>query len=541
VAPGLNSRGRVAAPPSIPAKPGSRLRPRRETVGAPTRRTVRARPDGAPTRDARRGGATGRRVAALALVALIAGAQAESRPRYGRAVVGSALGEPGSLDPVAARSVAETTVVGLVFDTLYRFGPDGRIAPHLATAMPEIVDGKARVVIRPGAHFHNGAALGAADVAASLARVKASATAGWLLAAVDDIAVDGDAVVLGTTRKNLAAILAAPATAITPKGAPPRAGQPIGSGPFRVARVAKDRIELEAYAEHHGGRPYLDRVTLRWFTSADGEARLYETGGADWSVHGATVFASGAPKHPTVQLDGPATILVYLGFGKTHAAITDNRDFRIALDLAIARGGLDGIGAGERTVPTRDPVPVELGGPELTAAAAAAQLPDAQVALAAAAAAVPALAPAQLGKTTLEILVDASRPDDREVAERVVNALDKLGLVATIAAVPAPELARRIDAGACDLYVGQLAAAVTTPALLFAAAYAAGGERAVADKLAAGGTIDPTRVRAAFGKRLPIVPLLDRGVRLHVRKDLRGAWFDAGARLAIADLFRWDR
>ena len=146
---------------------------------------------------------------ALALAALAAGVRAESRPRYGRAVVGSALGEPGSLDPVAARSVAETTVVGLVFDTLYRFGPDGRIAPHLATAMPEIVDGKARVVIRPGVHFHNGAALGAADVAASLARAKASASAGWLLAAVDDVAVDGDAVVLGTTRKDLAAILAA--------------------------------------------------------------------------------------------------------------------------------------------------------------------------------------------------------------------------------------------------------------------------------------------------------------------------------------------
>jgi hypothetical protein len=77
---------------------------------------------------------------------------------------------------------------------------------------------------------------------------------------------------------------------------------------------------------------------------------------------------------------------------------------------------------------------------------------------------------------------------------------------------------------------------------LFAAAYAAGGERAVADKLAAGGTIDPTRVRAAFGKRLPIVPLVDRGVRCTcARRDLRGAWFDAGARLAIAELFRWDR
>lgn len=487
-----------------------------------------------------RGPRSGLVAAALALACALP-ARGESRPRYGGAVVGSVAGEPAGFDPVTARSVADTTVVALVFDTLYRVGRDGRVAPGLAAALPEVVDGKSRIAVRPGVHFHNGAALTAADVAASLARVKASPGAGWLLASVDDIAVDGDAVVLGTTRRDLATILAAPATAITPRGAAPKASAPIGSGPFRVARLGKDRLELEAYAEHFAGRPYLDRVTLRWFTTADGEARLYETGGADWSVHGATVFASGTPKHPTTELDGPATVLTYLGFGRRHAALTDNRDFRIAIDAAIARGGLDGIGAGERVVPTRDPVPAELGGPELTERERDAQLADATAALAVAAAAVPALAPAAIGKTPLEILVDSSRPDDREIAERVVNALDKLGVVATIAAVGAGELARRLDAGTCDLYIGQLAVPVATPALLYAAAYAAGGDRAVADKLAGGGAIDATRVRAAFAKRLPIIPLVDRGVRLHVRADLRGAWFDAGARLGVADLFQWDR
>ena len=59
-------------------------------------------------------------------------------------------------------------------------------------------------------------------------------------------------------------------------------------------------------------------------------------------------------------------------------------------------------------------------------------------------------------KTSLEILVDSSRPDDREIAERVVVALDKLGLTATVAPVAAPELARRLDTGACDLYIAIL-------------------------------------------------------------------------------------
>jgi ABC-type transport system substrate-binding protein len=482
-----------------------------------------------------------RALAALGALALAAApVHGEGRPRYGGVVTGALLGEPAGFDPVAARTAADVAVTALVFDTLYRVGPDGRIAPHLAAALPEVVNGKSHIAIRPGAHFHNGAALGAADVAASLARVK-DAPAGWLLAGIDDIAVDGDAVVLGTTRKDLAQLLAAPATAITPRGLAPRPTAPIGSGPFRLAGARKDRLELDAYAEHFAGRAYLDHVTLRWFTAADGEARLYETGGSDWSLRGATAFAHGTPKHPTVSLDAPATLLVYLGFGGRARAITDNRDFRIALEAALARGGLAGVGAGERVVPTRDPIPVDLGGPALGEAERVARLPEAQAALAAAAGAVPALAPARIGAVSLEILVDASRPDDREIAERVVIALDKLGLAATIAAVAAPDLARRIAAAGCDLYIGQLALQVATPVHLFAAAYAAGGEREVAVRLAAGPSIDLVRARGAFTKRWPIVPLVHRGVRLHLRRDLRGAAFEPSARLGIAELFRWGR
>ncbi len=477
----------------------------------------------------------------MLLIAIAGRAEAESRPGYGGAVVGTVLGEPATFDPIAARSPADTAVVGLLFDTLYRIGPDGRIGLGVAAAFPEVSGGKSRIAIRPGVHFHNGATLSAADVAASLVRVKASDGAGWLLAAVDDITIDGDTVVLGTARKDLAQLLTAPATSITPRGAAPRPTGPIGSGPFRFAALKRDRLELERYAEHFAGPPYLDRVTLRWFVTADGEARLYETGGADWSLRGATAFAGGAPKHPTEQLDGPATVLVYLGFGTSHLPITANRDFRMAIDAALARGGLDVVGVGERVVPTYDVVPVDLGGPELPDGADRARLAAAQAALARAAVATPELAPTQIHKVSLELLVDSSRPDDREIAERVVVALDTLGVAATIAPVTAPELAQRVAHGPCDLYIGHLAVAVASPAMMFAAAYAVGGDRDTARRLGGTAGFDASRTRTGFHKRLPIVPLLARGVRVHARRDLRGLWFDGAARLGIADLFVWGR
>ncbi len=478
---------------------------------------------------------------ALALVLGANSATAETRPRYGGELTGTLLGEPASLDPIAARSHAELAVVGLLFDTLYRIGPDGALVPHVAAALPVIDGGRARIPIRPGIRFHDGSTLTVVDVLATLARVKASVAAGWLLAGVDAITVDGDIVVLDlhNSGRDLAAILAAPQLAITPRGAAPKKDAAIGSGPFKLAARKKDRLELVAFDDHFAGRAYVDSLVLRWFTTADGEAKLYETGGSHWSMRGATVFSGQTPKFPTDELEGPATVLIFLGFGQAQPAITGNRDWRAALDAALARGGLAALGTGERTVPTLDPVPVELGGPALPDDAKDSRAELATTALARAAAAVPALAADRRATVALEVLIDASRPDDREVAERVVRALDKLGLRGSITALAAPELARRVAAGTCDLYVGQLAAPVASPGLLFAQAYAAAGDRDVADKLVAGGAVDLTRARAAFATRLPILPLFHRAVRIHHRRDLRGSWFDGASRLGAADLFVW--
>ena len=163
--------------------------------------------------------------------------------------------------------------------------------------------------------------------------------------------------------------------------------------------------------------------------------------------------------------------------------------------------------------------------------------PDAaRAVLAEAARKAPALAADKLAALRLEVLVEATRPDDREIAERVVRALDKLGVAATITALPATELRERVASGRCDLWIGQLAEPVTAADAWWGAAFAAGGDDWASAQLAAG-HVDGAAAAKAFGDHLPIVPLMFRAVRLWHRTDVHGLAFDASGRPDLADLF----
>lgn len=476
-------------------------------------------------------------LAALGLLAALGArpAPAETRPPLGGKVVASLASAPIALDPVAALSYAEVSLVDLVFDTLYRVDGHGRVVPHLAEAPPAIAaDGlEVRVRVRRGVVFHDGKPLGAADIVASLRRAASAPATEWALAPVKKIAQDGDVVVftLRRTTEDLALLLSIPQLAITPGGKAP-GRTPVGSGPFALKKLAdgsRGRVELEAAPDHFAGRPYLDRLVLRWFDRPDDEARAYEAGDADASLRGAVAFAGHTPKHATVAVDGGATILVYLGFGRAHPGLDADPDFRRAVSLAIGRGAFRHVGAGERVVPALAPESPDLGGPAPTAAELGARPDEARKALARASA-------RHDTRVKLEILVDVTRPEDAEAAARVVAALDDLGLSAAYVTLDPKEYARRVAAGACDLYVGQLVAPTTDGRHEIAAAFAAGGDRWPVARLA-DGTFTREAALAAFAERLPVVPLYHRSVRAHHRKALHGVAFDALGRLGWADVF----
>ncbi|MEO7736012.1 MAG: ABC transporter substrate-binding protein [Kofleriaceae bacterium] len=444
----------------------------------------------------------------LVLIAATVIAHGETRPRYGGTVDAALLGAPVTLDPIAAQTSAELTVVGLVFDTLYTIGPDGAVQPHLALGPPvlDAARGTAHVALRRGVVFQDGALLGPGDVADSLERV----------------------------RGKLAWLLALPQTAITRHGQPPALARPTGSGPFTVESFdpANKKLVLKAFDNHFAGRPYLDRLVLGWFDTPDGEARRFETGASQLSARGVAAFAGARPKYAASEVESPAAVLLFVGFGRLHAPVTGDHGFRKALDLALDRGALATITTGEHTQPTRLPLPIEAGAATLDAAGRAGDAAAARGVLAEAARRIPAIAPG----LKLAILVDETRPDDRELALRVSRGLDRLGLGFTIEAVPADRLRDRVARGDCDLWIGQLAAPISVAAAWWGAAFAAGNDDWAAVRLAAG-PLDPAAASAEFARRLPIVPLMFRSLLIWHRTEVHGLGFDASGRPGLADLY----
>lgn len=474
-------------------------------------------------------------IAAAAAAGVADPARAETRPQYGKAVEAALLGAPVSLDPVLAQSHAEVTVIGLVFDTLYAIGADGAVEPHLAIGAPVLDAARttAHVALRHGVEFHDGAAMTASDVADSLERVRGKLP--WLLAPVAAVRAAGDGVDLALRAPgvDVAPLLALAQTAIVPHGRPP-GPRAVGSGPFSVESFdpAARRLALRAFDDHFAGRPYLDRLDLTWHDTPDGEARRFETGAAQLSARGQAAFAGARPRFPAAAVDSPAAVLVFVGFGRQHAAVLETA-FRRALDLALDRGAVATITTGERTEATRLPLP---GGPPLPAASLAGDPGGARAVLDEAGRHVPALSEAARRTLRLAIIVDASRPDDREIALRVSRALDRLGIAFSIEALPATQHRLRASRGECDLWIGQLAAPIGVPAAWWGPAFAAGNDDWARRQLAAG-AIDPAAAAQAFARALPIVPLMFRSLLIWHQADVHGLAFDASGRPGLADLY----
>jgi ABC-type transport system substrate-binding protein len=482
-----------------------------------------------------------RNVVVCALVAVAGIARAEIRPPYGGEVKGSLLGAPVTFDPVAAQSHAEITVIELVFDTLYAIGADGAVEPHLAVGPPVLDAARttAHVALRRGVAFHDQAVMTAADVVDSLERVRGRV--GWLLAPIAAVRAAGDGIDL-TLRApgiDVAPLLALPQTAITRRGQVPAQAWPIGSGPFAVETFdPAGHLVLRAFDDHFAGRPYLDRLDLDWFDTPDGEARRFETGKAQLSARGVAAFAGARPMHAASRIESAAALLVFVGFGRHHAAMIEPA-FRQALDLALDRGALATITTGEHTEPTRLPLPGPAGGPPLDAVGRSGDPGKAGELLAAAGARIAVLAPDRLHDLTLSILVDQTRPDDREIALRVSRGLHRLDIGSTVEAVPAGVLRDRVARNDCDLWIGQIAAPVGIAAVWWGAAFAAGNEDWARRQLAAG-AIDPGAAVTEFRRTLPIVPLMFRSLLIWHQNEVHGLGFDASGRPALADLY-WFR
>src|SRR3954471_13279516 len=178
------------------------------------------------------------------------------------------------LDPAVATAFGTTQTLQLVFDTLLRTDADGRLVPGLAKSWETGKDGRTLTFhLQPGVKFHNGDALTADAVVATLDRVRDEATASVVRSNLLNVsavtAPDPATAVIKLTKPDGSILntLTLVGTAILDP-ADIKAGRIAksanGTGPFKLAgRTQGQKVDLTANAAYFGGKPKISGVEFR--------------------------------------------------------------------------------------------------------------------------------------------------------------------------------------------------------------------------------------------------------------------------------------
>lgn len=177
-----------------------------------------------------------------------------------------------SLDPLRTNLLAESFVVGHVFDGLLRQqGGSDEILPALAHHWECGEDGTAwTFYLRKDVPFHDGRLLTADDVVHSFERMRRLPERmlyGFMFRNIAEVTAPGPLVVRFRLKRAHALFLPFLCTSrasIVPlrRGDESVAVRPIGTGPFQVAAFDPGLCVLEAHVPHYAGRAHLDRVEI---------------------------------------------------------------------------------------------------------------------------------------------------------------------------------------------------------------------------------------------------------------------------------------
>lgn len=276
---------------------------------------------------------------ALSLTALLGSVSAQS-------LTLAMSAQPDTLDPHATAATAAFQVSKSIYDTLVEVDRDGNIVPALASSY-EISDDLLTYTFHLAeASFHDGASLTAADVVATLERVRDPATASPRadeFAGIATVEAQDDRTAVITVTEPQPALLAALASgwgAILPAekiaAGHDFGNQPIGTGPFRFESWARDNaLTLSRFDDYYQGAPELERVVIRFVSDSAIQLQGLLTGEFDVID---TVAAADRPTveaNPALELvQEPSGLVLVAGLNTRNGYLADER-VRRALNLAV--------------------------------------------------------------------------------------------------------------------------------------------------------------------------------------------------------------
>ncbi|MGE5392194.1 MAG: ABC transporter substrate-binding protein [Candidatus Saccharibacteria bacterium] len=289
--------------------------------------------------------------------------QSGTVPDYGGEYTEGLIGQPRFINPVlASSSSADTDLSKLIYAQLLKFDKNLQLVPDLAAAFPEISQDQKTYTLRlkDNLKWQDGKPLTADDVVFTIntiqnADYESPLKTNWSRVRVEKI---DDLSVRLTLREVSASFITNFTVGILPKhiweGLPANSFRlsdlnlrPVGSGPFAVREIKKTAdgtitsLTLRANDNYYEGRPYLDRITFKFYSDQENLLAAYH--GRDISAMGYVPFDKKAFVEPSsktgqYRISLPQYQAVFFNLPKS--AVLADKSVRQALWLATDRNDL---------------------------------------------------------------------------------------------------------------------------------------------------------------------------------------------------------
>lgn len=257
--------------------------------------------------------------------------------------------EPPNIDPHVQSGTAARTVKLALYRGLVAYGPDGSIVMELAESVQPENDRTYNFKLRPGAKFHNGDPVTAADVVYSFDRMRDAKIGAYLakdLSIIDKVEAVGDKAVKVVLKEPSATFmdkLALPEAAIVSKKFTEEKGGDLkrvetGAGPFKLKEWNKGvDLTVEGFVDYYKpDLPKLSTIKFVFYPDENLRSTALKTGDVDLVDYVPWKDMKSIETDPNLKLDSTVGPFMYLVFNMKKPPF-DNPKVRQAISFAVNR------------------------------------------------------------------------------------------------------------------------------------------------------------------------------------------------------------
>lgn len=278
-------------------------------------------------------------------------------PAAGGELEEGVVGVPRFINPLLAISNADRDLTMLVYSGLLRYNQDGTLGPDLAERYTISEDGREyRFFLKPDLVWHDGEPVTAEDVIFTASRakdptIKSPRRAAWEGVEITKIS---DHEILFTLKQPYVSFLETAALGLLPahawKNVTPEAFplsnlniEPIGTGPYRVNGIKRDRdnlpigYELVPFKRSALGQPKLEKLTINFYSNEDTLIAAYQKGRVESLSAVSPAVAESIVNDKTKLLAVPLPRVFAVFFNQNQAKIFAQAEVREALNLLVKR------------------------------------------------------------------------------------------------------------------------------------------------------------------------------------------------------------